>query len=131
MNAAAIADEHCTAARPCSPSARSPSARSPSVCPAITAAIEAKIETLQAEIAKLEAIVAGQRAELEGERHRANAIALVEPRPRGEFVAGRRPLDRGFEETRLVANVDQLGQHAAGVDAEQLSANSCAERRPA
>jgi hypothetical protein len=58
-----------TAARPCSPSVRSPSVR-----PAITASLEAKIETLQAEIAKLEAIVAGQRAELEGERHRANAL---------------------------------------------------------
>jgi len=63
-----------TAARPCSPSVRSPSVRSPTVRPAITASLEAKIETLQAEIAKLEAIVAGQRAELEGERHRANAL---------------------------------------------------------
>ena len=46
----------------------------PTVRPAITASLEAKIETLQAEIAKLEAIAAGQRAELESERHRANAL---------------------------------------------------------
>jgi hypothetical protein len=57
------------ATRPCSPSVRSPSAR-----PAATAALEGKIETLQAEIAKLEAVVAGQRADLERERHRANAL---------------------------------------------------------
>ena len=56
-------------------------------------------------------------------RHRAQPladIALVEPRPRGEFVACRRPLDRGFEEARLAANVDQFGEDAAGVDTEQL-----------
>ena len=58
-----------TAARPCSPSVRSPSAR-----PAGTAILEAKIKTLQVEIAKLEAVVAGQRADLERERHRANAL---------------------------------------------------------
>ena len=58
-----------TAARPCLPSVRSPSAR-----PAGTAVLEAKIKTLQAEIVKLEAVVAGQRADLERERHRANAL---------------------------------------------------------
>jgi hypothetical protein len=58
-----------TAARPCSPSARSSSVRR-----AATAALEAKIETLQAEIAKLEAVVAGQQTDLERERHRANAL---------------------------------------------------------
>ena len=43
--------------------------------PAGIAALEAKIDhTYQAEIAKLEAIVAGQRADLERERHRANAL---------------------------------------------------------
>jgi hypothetical protein len=56
-----------TAARPCLPSVRSPSAR-----PAGTAVFEAKIKTLQAEIVKLEAVVAGQQADLERERHRAN-----------------------------------------------------------
>ncbi len=58
-----------TAARPCSPSVRSASAR-----PAGTAVLEAKIKTLQVEIAKLEAVVAGQRADLERERHRTNAL---------------------------------------------------------
>jgi hypothetical protein len=57
------------AARPCSPSVRSPSAR-----PAGIAVLEAKIKTLQVEIAKLEAVVAGQRADLERERHRTNAL---------------------------------------------------------
>ena len=59
-----------TAARPWSPSVLFPSVRL-----AATTALEAKIKTLQAEIAKLEAIVAGQRADLERERHRANALA--------------------------------------------------------
>jgi hypothetical protein len=58
-----------TAARPPAPSARSPSLR-----PAGIAALEAKINTLQAEIAELERIVAGQRVDLERERHRANAL---------------------------------------------------------
>ena len=58
-----------TAARPWSPSVLFPSVRL-----AATTALEAKIKTLQAEIAKLEAIVAGQRADLERERHRANAL---------------------------------------------------------
>jgi hypothetical protein len=58
-----------TAARPCSPSARSSSVRRAAI-----AALEAKIETLQAEITKLEAVVAGQQADLERERHRANAL---------------------------------------------------------
>jgi hypothetical protein len=49
-----------TAARPYSPSARSPSVR-----PAAIAVPKAKIKTLQVEIAKLETIVAGQRADLE------------------------------------------------------------------
>jgi hypothetical protein len=57
------------AARPCSPSVRSPSVR-----PAASAALEANIKTLQAEIARLEAVVAGQRADLERERHRANVL---------------------------------------------------------
>jgi Reverse transcriptase (RNA-dependent DNA polymerase) len=48
--------------------------RSPSGRPAGTAVLEAKIKTLQAEIVKLEAVVAGQRADLERERHRANAL---------------------------------------------------------
>jgi hypothetical protein len=58
-----------TVARPWSPPVRSPSVR-----PTATAALEAKIKTLQAEVSKLEAIVAGQRADLERERHRANAL---------------------------------------------------------
>ena len=58
-----------TVARPWSPPVRSPSVR-----PTATAALEAKIKTLQAEVSKLEAIVAGQRADLERERHRANVL---------------------------------------------------------
>ena len=57
------------AARLCSPSVRSPSVR-----PAASAALEANIKTLQAEIARLEAVVAGQRADLERERNRANVL---------------------------------------------------------
>jgi hypothetical protein len=57
------------AARPCSPSVRSPSVR-----PAASAAFEANIKTLQAEIARLEAVVAAQRADLERECHRANVL---------------------------------------------------------
>ena len=45
--------------------AYSPPARSPSVRPAAIAVPKAKIKTLQVEIAKLETIVAGQRADLE------------------------------------------------------------------
>ena len=37
-------------------------------------AVPRKIGTLQVEIAKLETIVAGQRADLERERHRTNAL---------------------------------------------------------
>jgi hypothetical protein len=48
--------------------------RSASARPAGTAILEAKIKTLQVEIAKLEAVVAGQRADLERERHRTNAL---------------------------------------------------------
>jgi hypothetical protein len=57
-------------------------------------------------------------------RHRAQPfadIALVKLRPRSEFAAGCRSLDRRFEESRLIADVDQFGQHCAGVDAEQLA----------
>lgn len=53
----------------------SPSALFQVVSLAATTALEPKIKTLQAEIAKLEAIVAGQRADLERERHRANVLA--------------------------------------------------------
>ena len=49
-----------TAARPYSLPARSPSIR-----PAVSAVLKGKIVTLQVEIAKLESIVAGQRADLE------------------------------------------------------------------
>jgi hypothetical protein len=59
-----------TAARPCSPSVRS------SMGPAGIASLEAKIDTLQAEIAKLEAIVAGSTG---GPRTRAPP----RQRPRG------------------------------------------------
>ena len=50
-----------------------PSMRSPSGHPAATALL-AKIKTLQAEIAKLEAMVAGHQADLERERDRADAL---------------------------------------------------------
>jgi hypothetical protein len=43
----------------------SPPARSPSIRPAGIAVLKGKIVTLQVEIAKLESIVAGQRADLE------------------------------------------------------------------
>jgi hypothetical protein len=83
-----------TAARPCLPSVRSPSAR-----PAGTAVLEAKIKTLQAEIVKLEAVVAGQRAELERERHglvfgRERRLLAAAERIRGNRRCGATPRAR-------------------------------------
>jgi chromosome segregation ATPase len=49
-------------------------ARSPGGHQAVIAALKAKIETLQAEIARLEAVAAGHRADFERERDRADRV---------------------------------------------------------
>jgi hypothetical protein len=49
-------------------------ARSPAGDRAITATLKARIETLQAELAKVEALAAGHRADFERERERADRL---------------------------------------------------------
>jgi chromosome segregation ATPase len=64
-------------------------ARSPGGHPAVIASLKAKIETLQAEIARLEAAAAGHRADFERERDRADRLTTELLKATGEMVAAK------------------------------------------
>jgi chromosome segregation ATPase len=64
-------------------------ARSPGGHQAVIASLKAKIETLQAEIARLEAAAAGHRADFERERDRADRLTTELLKATGEMVAAK------------------------------------------
>ena len=64
-------------------------ARSPGGHQAVIASLKAKIETLQAEIARLEALAAGHRADFERERDRADRLMTELLKATGDTVAAK------------------------------------------
>src|SRR5215208_2584898 len=64
-------------------------ARSPGGHQAVIASLKAKIETLQAEIARLEALAAGHRADFERERDRADRLMTELLKATGDAVAAK------------------------------------------
>jgi chromosome segregation ATPase len=64
-------------------------ARSPGGHQAVIASLKAKIETLQAEIARLEATAAGHRADFERERDRADRLMTELLKATGDTVAAK------------------------------------------
>ena len=68
---------------------RSLSARSPADHQAVIASLKAKIEALQAEIARLEALAAGHRADFERERDRADRLMTELLKATGDTVAAK------------------------------------------
>src|SRR5262249_4699192 len=63
--------------------------RSPGGPPAVIAALKARIETLQAEIERLEAAAAGHRADFERERDRADRLLAEMLKATGDMVAAK------------------------------------------
>ena len=63
--------------------------RSPGGPPAVIAALKARIDTLQAEIERLEAAAAGHRADFERERDRADRLLAEMLKATGDMVAAK------------------------------------------
>lgn len=64
-------------------------ARSPGGHQAVAATLKAKVETLQAELAKLETVAAGHRADFERERDRADELMREYLKATGEALEAR------------------------------------------
>ena len=76
-------------------------ARSPDGHEAVIASLKARIETLQKEIARLEATAAGHRADFERERDRADRLMTQVLKATGDMVAAK--LATGWLEGELAA----------------------------